>query len=64
MNLIQEKEVVSAAHNSVGNFLEELSDTELNMLQGAACKWWDISCHGGNDGYFCTFTAECQRSCN
>ncbi|WP_371817655.1 plantaricin C family lantibiotic [Amphibacillus sp. MSJ-3] len=47
----------------VGNVIDELSDSEMEMIAGA-CKWYNISCRLGNKGGWCTLTVECQRSCN
>lgn len=48
----------------IGDVLEEVSDSELDMLYGAACSWWNVSCHLGNEGKWCTLTKECQSNCN
>ncbi|MBO2705785.1 plantaricin C family lantibiotic [Lactiplantibacillus plantarum] len=41
-------------------------DTNSNLLNvnGAKCKWWNISCDLGNNGHVCTLSHECQVSCN
>ncbi|MED3981253.1 plantaricin C family lantibiotic [Priestia megaterium] len=46
-----------------GNVMDELSDSELELLAGG-CAWYNISCHLGNEGAHCTVTVECQRNCN
>ncbi|GIN69389.1 MULTISPECIES: plantaricin C family lantibiotic [Bacillus] len=45
-----------------GDLMDELSDSEMEMLAGG-CEWYNISCKLGNKGQWCTLTKECQRSC-
>ncbi|WP_206425350.1 plantaricin C family lantibiotic [Staphylospora marina] len=46
-----------------GNVMEELREQDLLSVAGG-CDWWNISCHLGNTGRFCTLTKECQPNCN
>lgn len=39
-------------------------DSSLLDVNGAKCKWWNISCQLGNNGRVCTLSHECQVSCS
>lgn len=49
--------------NPAGDLLEELTETEMELLSGGGCPWWNVSCHMGNDGKICTYTYECVNNC-
>lgn len=47
------------------DFLKKVeTDSNLLDVNGAKCKWWNISCQLGNNGRVCTLSHECQVSCN
>ncbi|MBT2599804.1 plantaricin C family lantibiotic [Oceanobacillus kimchii] len=63
---------VHTSHPS-GDIFSEISDEEMYKLSGGSAETQDITLPidlcwlsrlGGNQGWFCTITKECQVNCN
>lgn len=46
-------------------YLEKIDSEEvIEEINAAGCPWWNLSCHLGNLGSYCTLSLECMPSCN
>ncbi|MEK4940439.1 hypothetical protein BW425_27940 [Bacillus pseudomycoides] len=59
----KKENISELAKESYLNQLDK-SNTRLENSFGADCSWWNVSCHLGNDGKWCTGSKECMPSCN
>lgn len=46
-------------------YLEKIDSEEvIEEINAAGCPWWNLSCHLGNLGSYCTLSVECMPSCH
>lgn len=46
-------------------YLEKIDSEEfIEEINAAGCPWWNLSCHLGNLGSYCTLSVECMPRCN
>lgn len=46
-------------------YLEKVESEEvIEEINAAGCPWYNLSCHLGNLGRYCTLSVECMPSCH